>query len=200
MPTGVYERTEEARKNISKAREGFKHTKESKKKMSEKAKERFLNKENHPMYGRCGELHPAWKGGFSRKEYKKKWREENKEHLKEYQNKNKEHKKEYYKQWCKDNPEKCKESGRRRRARELNAEGSFTEKEFKTILQFYHYRCCSCGTDLTKTDYHRDHIQPLSKGGSDFIKNIQPLCAYCNLSKNTKHRDYRDYWLRNYAI
>ena len=138
-----------------------------------------------------------------------------KECVRKYKKENNKHMKEYSKNWQKDNPEKCREYSikyyennpdkfrehrRKRRALKIEAEGSFTEKEFKKILQFYHYRCCACGTDLTKTDFHRDHIQPLSKGGSDFIKNIQPLCAYCNLSKHTKHRDHRDHWLQNYAI
>ena len=126
------------------------------------------------------------------KEYQKVWNEENKEHIKENP--------EYYKKWCKDNKDKCKERKRKYRARKINADGNFTEKEFNKTLIFYHYRCCACGIDLTKTDFHRDHIQPLSKGGSDYIKNIQPLCVSCNCSKSADWIDYRDNWLQNYAI
>lgn len=48
--------------------------------------------------------------------------------------------------------------------------------------------CAKCGDETVLT---RDHVIPLTKGGSDDIENIQPLCLPCNSSKGTDTMDYR---------
>lgn len=49
------------------------------------------------------------------------------------------------------------------------------------------YRCQLCGKQAKDgVKLHVDHIKPLAKGGSNAIKNLQTLCAACNLGKGTK--------------
>jgi 5-methylcytosine-specific restriction endonuclease McrA len=55
------------------------------------------------------------------------------------------------------------------------------------ILIAFGHRCAHCGADLRQTEYHMDHIIPLSKEGTTTKKNLQPLCATCNLAKGNRH-------------
>lgn len=61
--------------------------------------------------------------------------------------------------------------------------GHHTEKEWLALLAMCDGKCAHCGTTESIT---RDHITPLSKGGSDLIGNIQPLCGPCNSRKGAK--------------
>lgn len=94
----------------------------------------------------------------------------------------------YSKQYAKNNPEKRKANKHRRRALKQNAEGSFTDQEWIELCNQYGNKCLSCGE---QKPLEADHIVPLSKGGTNFITNIQPLCKSCNCSKHTKTIDYR---------
>lgn len=70
-----------------------------------------------------------------------------------------------------------------RRARETEAGGSYSIGEWDTLLAQYNWTCPCCKrSDVALTV---DHIVPISRGGSNNIENIQPLCKSCNSRKHT---------------
>lgn len=60
--------------------------------------------------------------------------------------------------------------------------GHHTPVEWANLCAEHAYCCAHCHKFRSLT---RDHIIPLSKGGSDLIDNIQPLCRSCNSIKNS---------------
>lgn len=74
------------------------------------------------------------------------------------------------------------------RARSRNAPGSISVLTWKSLLSKYGSCCLRCGSSANLSI---DHIIPLSKGGTNFPNNLQPLCRSCNSSKGTKTMDYR---------
>lgn len=81
----------------------------------------------------------------------------------------------------------------RRRARIHGAQGHFTASEWNHLCFTYGYLCLCCGEPKP---LQADHITPISRGGDNYISNIQPLCLSCNASKHTKSIDYRLPWKR----
>lgn len=87
------------------------------------------------------------------------------------------------KAWKADNKETCKSYDRKKRAMRSKAEGSHTKDDVARILELQKHKCAECRTDLRKVGHEVDHIVPLSKGGSDWPKNLQCLCRPCNIRK-----------------
>lgn len=73
-----------------------------------------------------------------------------------------------------------------RRVRKMEAEGSHTIDQWEVLKKSANFKCAGCNKRKFLT---RDHIRPLSKGGSDFIENIQPLCVSCNSKKSNNWVD-----------
>lgn len=46
--------------------------------------------------------------------------------------------------------------------------------------------CGYCGRAITWAEYHCDHVEPASRGGSDHPDNLKASCAACNLAKAAK--------------
>ncbi len=69
------------------------------------------------------------------------------------------------------------------KARKKGAAGSYTAQEWANLCEVYNHTCPACKESKLLT---ADHIIPLSRGGSNYINNIQPLCLSCNSKKRTK--------------
>jgi len=67
----------------------------------------------------------------------------------------------------------------RREARRKGA--GYRHVSTKEARRIVNSPCSNCGA---KENIHIDHIIPLSRGGTHSIGNLQPLCAYCNISKH----------------
>lgn len=87
--------------------------------------------------------------------------------------------------YAKENPEWAKAQKQKRRARKMAAGGFFTAAEIKDLYRKQKGGCPVCKTSLAD-GYHVDHVQPLAKGGTNDIKNIQLLCPRCNHTKSDK--------------
>ena len=121
------------------------------------------------------------------KKANKKWREKNIEHIKSVS-----------KKWRQQNSDRILENNRKRRLKLKNVKGSHTKYEWEKLKKKNNYKCKKCGISEKElknkwevknkafSNLTKDHIVPLSKGGNDFIENIQPLCISCNSIKKDK--------------
>ena len=143
-----------------------------------------------------------------KRQYSKDWRAKNRmkdrENSRRARKKNPEKAKAAVRDWAKRHPEKIRMYCRNRRALLIGAVGAFTNQQWVALKDKYNRKCLCCGkTELRLSKealvLSPDHILPLSKGGSNNIDNIQPLChgrykgavGGCNEKKGTKTIDYR---------
>ena len=90
--------------------------------------------------------------------------------------------------WSRLHPEKIIAYKHKRKALEHSG-GEFSAIQWKELCERFYYKCVSCGESKPLTV---DHIVPLSKGGTNDIENIQPLCLSCNSRKHTNTIDFRN--------
>lgn len=89
-------------------------------------------------------------------------------------------------QWCSRNPEKSRAKTRRYRANKHGNGGSHTAADVVEIFRSQRGKCAYCRQPVTMKNKHVDHIRPLFRGGTNDRRNLQILCARCNLRKNAK--------------
>jgi len=137
------------------------------------------------------------------KKYAKSWMKEQRKNNTEYAIRQRKLKREYAKQpaqkevaraWRHKNIKKILMWNRKRMLEKKGVTGSHTSEEWEEIKRYYNFRCVECGieeSELEKiwagTSFNKltkDHIVPTSRGGTDYIWNIQPLCVSCNSKKH----------------
>lgn len=91
--------------------------------------------------------------------------------------------------WKGGTPARIQRHNKTRKENMKRAGGFHSEYEWELLKTQYNHTCPSCG-DSTKP-LTKDHIIPVSKGGSNNIENIQPLCKRCNSRKHTKETYYK---------
>ena len=92
--------------------------------------------------------------------------------------------------WAKAHPEYMRARAQARRAMKLDQLGCVSGDIEQIILKRQGNRCAApwCMKELlARSDWHLDHIMPLSLGGLHGDSNLQILCCNCNCSKNAQH-------------
>jgi len=107
------------------------------------------------------------------------------DYFKKYYKNNKKHIIQLTRNWNKNNPEKRRKYGNDRYVREKNIIGDYSISEWINLKIIMNNHCLNCWKTDTKLTI--DHIIPITKGGTNYIDNIQPLCKSCNSSKNNKY-------------
>jgi 5-methylcytosine-specific restriction endonuclease McrA len=90
-----------------------------------------------------------------------------------------------FRSWAARNPERILANLARRRARQMGASGSFTAEDVRRQHERQAGRCWWCGEPLNGR-FHRDHLIPLSRGGSNEASNLVLAHPFCNISKKDK--------------
>jgi 5-methylcytosine-specific restriction endonuclease McrA len=74
----------------------------------------------------------------------------------------------------------------KKRYHQVRALGRLDLPAFYQKAESLGWKCQLCGCDLDESTVGIDHIVPVSKGGTNAIENLQPLCHSCNSRKSDK--------------
>jgi 5-methylcytosine-specific restriction endonuclease McrA len=127
----------------------------------------------------------------TKKSYTAREKEKIKQNSRLYRLANLEKKRKYHRKWQVNNPDRIRQYGSFRRANKRNNGGKFTALEWQQLKEKHNFSCLCCQLQEPEVMITPDHVIPLSKGGSNAIENIQPLCKGCNFKKHTESTDYR---------
>jgi hypothetical protein len=81
---------------------------------------------------------------------------------------------------------------RRRNEQLKNATGRHSGQEWEDLKKLYNYMCLCCKQQEPFIKLTEDHITPISRGGTNDISNIQPLCSSCNRRKYVSTINYKE--------
>lgn len=111
------------------------------------------------------------------------------EYRREYYLKNRERMIENAIEYQKNNPQVVALTRHMRKAAEAY---EITQRDHRRLLERYRHSCAYCEVKLAPwgrefpNSLQWDHVLPLSKGGSDGVGNILPVCRQCNRSKSAR--------------
>jgi 5-methylcytosine-specific restriction endonuclease McrA len=134
------------------------------------AKKKYIKKKNDPAF-------MQYRNNIRKASYEK-HKDKHRANTKNWHDKNKARVSYNRRRWKIDNPEKLKRYKLKRNVSEIRDKSEIINNIKKT-------HCYWCGIKL-KSDFHLDHVVPLSKGGSHTAYNLVAACSACNLSKGAK--------------
>jgi len=114
------------------------------------------------------------------------FKDDNRRRCLDYKARNPEKIKEITRDWNKNNSAKKKAYDRGREARKRGNGGTHTAEDIQDIFKQQRGKCAICAVSLKSISWHVDHVIPVVAGGSNDRRNLQILCAPCNLGKGGK--------------